>query len=97
VAHDVCEQVEIQVKYEGYIDRQQEEIDKVRHHETTLIGDGFDFNMIKGLSNEVLQKLKKHRPSTVGQAGRISGVTPAAISLLLVYLKRYNQQVGGKV
>lgn len=85
---DVAEQVEIQCKYAGYIDRQQEEIQKQQRHENTVIPADMDYLIIKGLSNEVSQKLQQHRPGTIGQALRISGITPAAISILLVYLKK---------
>jgi tRNA uridine 5-carboxymethylaminomethyl modification enzyme len=84
----VIEQLEIQARYAGYLGRQQEEIERQRRNETTVIPDDFDFAAIRGLSAEVRQRLKQHRPGTVGQAGRISGVTPAAISLLLVHLKK---------
>jgi tRNA uridine 5-carboxymethylaminomethyl modification enzyme len=84
----VAEQVEIQTKYEGYLNRQLEEIDKARRYEDRKIPDQMAYDQVKGLSNEVRQKLINHRPSTLGQAGRISGVTPAAISLLLVHLKK---------
>lgn len=84
----VAEQVEIQIKYAGYIERQQLEIDKHRRNEETLIPETISYDNVHGLSNEVQQKLAEHRPATVGQASRISGVTPAAISLLLVHLKR---------
>lgn len=83
-----AEQVEIQTKYAGYIERQQEEFDKFKRHEATTLPLDFDYDLVKGLSNEVRQKLKDTRPTTIGQAGRISGVTPAAISLLLVQLKK---------
>ena len=84
----VAEQVEIQAKYEGYLNRQQEEIEKARRYEDRNIPDDIQYDQVKGLSNEVRQKLIDHRPVTLGQAGRISGVTPAAISLLLVHLKK---------
>jgi tRNA uridine 5-carboxymethylaminomethyl modification enzyme len=83
-----AEQVEIQIKYAGYISRQQEEIAKTQRHENTLIPVDFDFSTVSGLSNEVVAKLTDARPETIGKASRISGITPAAISLLLVYLKR---------
>ena len=82
------EQVEIKAKYAGYIKRQHQDIDKMRRHEETALPMDFDYEQVKGLSNEVRQKLKDTRPATLGQAGRISGVTPAAISLLLVQLKK---------
>ncbi len=84
----VSEQVEIQAKYSGYIDRQETEIARMRRYEETLLPPEFDYKQISGISNEVCQKLTQHRPATVGQASRIPGVTPAAVSLLLVYLKK---------
>ena len=84
----VAEQVTIQLKYAGYIARQQQEIARHEHNESLRIPDDFDYAQVRGLSFEVRQKLAQHRPETVGQAGRVSGVTPAAISLLLVYLKK---------
>jgi len=87
----VAEQLEIQAKYHGYIERQQAEINKQKRHETTQLAVNFDYSHVKGLSNEVAQKLNDHKPATIGQASRISGVTPAAISLLLVYLKKHGQ------
>jgi tRNA uridine 5-carboxymethylaminomethyl modification enzyme len=85
-------QAEVNVKYAGYLDRQQQEIDKANQHEQTELPPALDYTEVRGLSNEVCQKLAQHRPSTIGQAGRISGVTPAAISLLLVHLKRHQYQ-----
>ncbi|MDK4683837.1 tRNA uridine-5-carboxymethylaminomethyl(34) synthesis enzyme MnmG [Kingella negevensis] len=85
---DVVEQVEIQVKYQGYIDRQNDEIDSRRDIETLRLPENIDYAKVKGLSAEVQQKLNKHKPETVGQASRISGVTPAAVALLMVHLKR---------
>ncbi|CAM5405666.1 tRNA uridine-5-carboxymethylaminomethyl(34) synthesis enzyme MnmG [Rhodanobacter lindaniclasticus] len=85
---DVADQVEVQVKYAGYLERQREEIERARRHEHTVIPAGFDYDRVRGLSAEVLLKLKRSLPATLGQAARISGVTPAAISLLLVHLKR---------
>ncbi|MDO6561478.1 tRNA uridine-5-carboxymethylaminomethyl(34) synthesis enzyme MnmG [Paraglaciecola chathamensis] len=84
-----AEQVEIQIKYAGYIERQQEEIAKSRKNENTLIPVDFDYSQISGLSNEVVAKLTDAKPETLGLASRISGITPAAISLLLVYLKKH--------
>lgn len=83
-----AEQVEIQTKYAGYISRQQDEIAKQQRHENTLLPPDFDYASIKGLSNEVIAKLNQHQPETVGKASRISGITPAAISMLLVHLKK---------
>lgn len=84
----LAEQVEIQVKYAGYIDRQQVEVQKQIAHEQQAIPTDVDYDAVTSLSFEVRQKLKAHRPETIGQAARISGVTPAAISLLLIHLKR---------
>lgn len=83
-----AEQVEIQVKYEGYIQRQQDEIAKSMRHENTKLPADLDFSLVSGLSNEVVAKLSETRPETIGIASRISGITPAAISILLVYLKK---------
>ena len=84
----VIEQIEIAAKYQGYIDRQQDEVAKQLQAEATLLPAGLDYAEVRGLSKEVQQKLNAHKPETIGQAGRIQGVTPAAISLLLVWLKR---------
>ncbi len=83
-----AEQVETQLKYAGYIERQQEEIDRLHRHEATALPADLDYDAVPGLSNEIRQKLAAARPATLARAGRISGVTPAALSLLLVYLKR---------
>ncbi len=83
-----AEQVEIQVKYEGYIARQQEEIEKQQRNENALLPATLDYRLVNGLSNEVIAKLNDHKPSSIGQASRISGITPAAISILLVWLKK---------
>ncbi|GAA0901892.1 tRNA uridine-5-carboxymethylaminomethyl(34) synthesis enzyme MnmG [Rothia nasimurium] len=85
---EVALQVEVQAKYSGYLERQRDEIERQRRHESTNIPESFDYDRVRGLSAEVLLKLKHARPATIGQASRISGVTPAAISLLLVHLKR---------
>jgi tRNA uridine 5-carboxymethylaminomethyl modification enzyme len=84
----VAEQVEIQCKYQGYIERQQSEIARQDAYESTRLPEDLDYRRVHGLSVEVQQKLNLHRPETLGQAARISGVTPAAVSLLLVHLKR---------
>ena len=84
----VVEQVETRLRYAGYLDRQQAEIDRSRANEDHPLPDALDYADVHGLSHEVRQKLAEHRPSTVGQASRVPGVTPAAISLLLVHLKR---------
>ena len=90
VTKNVAEQVEIQAKYAGYLDRQQDEIDKAKRHQQTSIPNIIDYAKVRGLSAEVQQKFSDHRPETIGQAGRIPGVTPAAISLLMVHLKKVN-------
>jgi tRNA uridine 5-carboxymethylaminomethyl modification enzyme len=84
----VVEQLEIQAKYQGYIERQRDEVARSQAHETLPLPADLDYGQVSGLSIEVRQKLNLHRPETLGQASRISGVTPAAISLLLVHLKR---------
>jgi len=88
-------QVEISAKYAGYIDRQAEDIQRLRRQENTLIPEDFDYTQVKGLSNEVVQKLGNIRPVSIAQASRVQGVTPAAISLLLIYLKKhgYKKQI----
>ena len=83
----VIEQLEIIAKYSGYIDRQKDEVNRLLQNELTKIPDDFDYDKVKGLSFEVRSKLKLHKPETIGQASRISGVTPAAISLLLIFVK----------
>lgn len=84
----VMEQVEIQTKYQGYIERQREEVSRHENYETTSLPQDLDYKSVRGLSIEVQQKLNQHKPETLGQAARVSGVTPAAVSLLLVHLKR---------
>jgi tRNA uridine 5-carboxymethylaminomethyl modification enzyme len=91
----VAEQVETQLKYAGYVERQQQEIEKARRHEDTPLPDDLDYSLVRGLSNEVRQRLAEARPATLGQASRLQGVTPAAISLLLVHLKK--KKAGGKL
>ncbi|HEJ9057709.1 tRNA uridine-5-carboxymethylaminomethyl(34) synthesis enzyme MnmG [Serratia fonticola] len=85
---EAAEQVEIQVKYEGYIARQQDEIDKQQRNENTVLPLDLDYRQVSGLSNEVIAKLNDHKPNSIGQASRISGITPAAISILLIWLKK---------
>jgi tRNA uridine 5-carboxymethylaminomethyl modification enzyme len=92
----IVQQLEIAAKYEGYIARQQVDIARQESHETTRIPAAFDYASVRGLSIEVRQKLQALRPETLGQAARLSGVTPAAISLLLVFLKRWHQQHGSE-
>ncbi|MBY6031192.1 tRNA uridine-5-carboxymethylaminomethyl(34) synthesis enzyme MnmG [Halomonas sp. DP8Y7-1] len=84
----VAEQVQIQAKYQGYIDRQQDEIDKLKRHESMALPADLDYARVEGLSHEIRQKLAEARPETLAQAGRISGVTPAAVSILLIHLKK---------
>ncbi|WP_442488384.1 tRNA uridine-5-carboxymethylaminomethyl(34) synthesis enzyme MnmG [Halomonas litopenaei] len=84
----VAEQVQIQAKYQGYIDRQQDEIDKLKRHESMALPTDLDYSRVEGLSHEIRQKLAEARPETLAQAGRISGVTPAAVSILLIHLKK---------
>jgi tRNA uridine 5-carboxymethylaminomethyl modification enzyme len=84
----VAEQVEVQAKYHGYIERQRDEIERNEQHESAQLPPDIDYRKLRGLSVEVQQKLNAHRPQTLGQAARISGVTPAAISILLVHMKR---------
>ena len=86
-----AEQVAIQAKYAGYIDRQQDEIERLRRHEGMALPQDLDYSAVDGLSNEVCQKLSEARPETLARAGRIPGVTPAAVSLLLIYLKKHGR------
>ena len=89
VATQVARQLEIQARYSGYIERQTREIERHRKHETMALPEDFDYSNVSGLSNEVREKLARIRPQSIGQATRISGMTPAAISLLLIQLKKY--------
>ena len=84
----VAEQVQVQAKYAGYIDRQRDEIERLRRNEAKALPEDIDYANVTGLSTEVAQKLSAQRPTTIAQASRIPGVTPAAISLLLVHLKK---------
>ncbi|SFU49967.1 tRNA uridine-5-carboxymethylaminomethyl(34) synthesis enzyme MnmG [Halomonas korlensis] len=93
----VAEQVQIQAKYQGYIDRQQDEIDKLKRHEATPLPSDLDFSRVEGLSNEIRQKLEEARPATLAHASRISGVTPAAVSILLIHLKKRRLVQDGRV
>jgi tRNA uridine 5-carboxymethylaminomethyl modification enzyme len=93
---EVAEQVEIQAKYHGYIARQAQDIERARRHEQTPLPADLDYARVRGLSTEVRQKLDQHRPATLGQAARISGVTPAAISLLLIHLKKRSLSEEGR-
>tara|TARA_Y100000782_G_scaffold58856_2_gene64988 strand:+ start:14513 stop:16408 length:1896 start_codon:yes stop_codon:yes gene_type:complete len=94
--NQVSEQVEIHNKYAGYIDRQKDEIEQMRRQENTALPDAFDYDQVGGLSNELKAKLKEIRPETISQASRIQGMTPAAISLLLVYLKKHQLSKTGQ-
>lgn len=96
LAKQVTDQVEIEIKYAGYVARQKVDVDRQAALEQTKIPAGFDYSVISGLSHEVVNKLEAAAPETVGQASRISGVTPAAISLLLVYIKRFVATAKGK-
>ncbi|UDG81248.1 tRNA uridine 5-carboxymethylaminomethyl modification enzyme MnmG [Candidatus Profftia lariciata] len=87
--NQASEQVEIQIKYQGYIIRQQEEIKRHLHNEKMLLPITLDYSLIRGLSKEVIAKLNKHKPNSLGQATRIAGITPAAISILLIWLKKH--------
>jgi tRNA uridine 5-carboxymethylaminomethyl modification enzyme len=89
VNDDVAAQVEVQTKYAGYIDRQQDDIERLKRAEAILIPATLDYARVKGLSNEVRSKLETARPATLGAAARIPGVTPAAVSLLLIWLKKH--------
>jgi tRNA uridine 5-carboxymethylaminomethyl modification enzyme len=86
----VAEQVEIQAKYAGYIERQKDEVERSRQAESVALPEDLDYDKVKGLSSEVREKLVRHRPATLGKAGRIPGVTPAALSLLLIHLKKHS-------
>ena len=88
LADAVIEQIEISYKYAGYIDKQEEDVERALRYENLRLPDELDYAQVKALSFEVRQKLSRHRPATLGQASRISGVTPAAISLLLIHLKK---------
>jgi len=85
----VAEQVDVQVRYAGYLTRQAGEVERNQRNEDTLIPPGFDYSRVQGLSAELCEKLQKTLPESIGQASRMAGMTPAAISLLLVYLKRH--------
>ena len=89
VEQNIAEQVEIDAKYSGYINRQQDEVDRLKRHEKTRIPEGFNYQAVSGLSNEIKQKLSEATPETLARASRIPGVTPAAISLLIVQLKKH--------
>jgi tRNA uridine 5-carboxymethylaminomethyl modification enzyme len=93
----VIDQVEYEIKYEGFIERQLKEVEKFRHIENIRIPDGFNYEAVNGLSIEIREKLKRFRPLNLGQANRISGVTPAAVSVLMIYLRKLSQERGRSV
>ncbi|MER3445369.1 MAG: tRNA uridine-5-carboxymethylaminomethyl(34) synthesis enzyme MnmG [Candidatus Dadabacteria bacterium] len=95
IDEDISSQIEMEVKYEGYIRRQMEQVDKFKRLENVRIPENFSYNGIPGLSKEIVQKLSRIRPSSLGQASRISGITPAALSVLMVYLKRREIETEG--
>jgi len=88
LADTVIEQVQVSIKYAGYIDKQNRDVERSAHYEGLPLPGGIDYSQVQALSFEARQKLAKHRPETLGQASRISGITPASISLLLVHLKK---------
>jgi tRNA uridine 5-carboxymethylaminomethyl modification enzyme len=88
LADTVIEQVEVSLKYAGYIDKQHEEVQRAAHYENLRLPDDLDYSQVGALSYEVRQRLTQLRPATLGQASRVSGITPAAISLLLIHLKK---------
>ena len=90
LADAVIEQVEISIKYAGYIDKQNEEVERAAYYENLRLPEELDYMQVSALSIEARQKLNRHRPETLGLASRISGITPATISLLLIHLKRSN-------
>lgn len=92
VADAVGEQIEIAVKYAGYIDRQKDDIALLQRHEQTTIPEAFDYREVSGLSREITAKLEQVRPATLGQASRIPGVTPAAVQLLMIMLKKHRSK-----
>ena len=89
---DVCEQVNIEIKYEGYIKRQMQQVIQFKKTEGRHLPENFDYSQVKSLRLEAIQKLNKIQPATIGQASRISGVSPADISVLLVYFAREKQE-----
>ncbi len=93
VSPEIIAQVEYEIKYEGFIQRQKKDIEKFRHIEYIRIPDGFDFDAVPGLSKEIKEKMKRFNPTTLGQANRISGVTPSAITLMMIYLKKSKAKV----
>jgi tRNA uridine 5-carboxymethylaminomethyl modification enzyme len=88
IDNEFIEQASIQLKYEGYIEKEQGQVEKMSRLENVMIQDNFDYGRVKSLSNEARQKLNKIRPRTLGQASRISGVSPADVSVLMVYMGR---------
>ena len=92
LGRQVIAQIEYEIKYEGFIHRQQKEVEKFRHIEYIRIPEGFDFKGIPGLSKEIIEKLNRFNPPTLGAANRISGVTPSAITLLMIYFKKWRAE-----
>jgi tRNA uridine 5-carboxymethylaminomethyl modification enzyme len=92
LSESIENQIEIQARYEGYLERQEQEIERARRHSETELPGSIDYTNVRGLSHEIRQKLTQIRPATVGQATRISGMTPAAVSLLLVHLKKQSSK-----
>ena len=87
----MAEQLAIQARYEGYLERQEEQVKRFEKNEQMVIPDQFEYQNLSGLSNEIKEKLKNIRPGTLGQASRISGVTPAAITILQIHIKKMNK------
>ena len=94
VPSNVIDEIEASVKYEGYIKRQKADIEKLQRNENTRIPDHIDYTNVVGLSNEVKQKLNEARPESIARASRLPGVTPAAISLLMIHIKKHKRAVG---
>ena len=92
IASPVREEIELQVKFKGYIDRQNEQVARFKKMESVLLPQNIDYRSLSGLSNEVVEKLTKIQPLSLGQASRISGITPAAVSVLQVHLKKIQKQ-----
>jgi tRNA uridine 5-carboxymethylaminomethyl modification enzyme len=91
LVEQVRQQVDVQAKYSGYIERQRQEIERARRSEETALPEAFDYAQVRGLSTEARQRLIEVRPATLGQAARIPGITPAAVSLLLIHLKKHSR------
>jgi tRNA uridine 5-carboxymethylaminomethyl modification enzyme len=94
LAYDVIEQVNINIKYEGYINREKKQVEHFKKLENKLIPENIDYDDISGIRNEARQKLKEYAPRSIGQASRISGVSPADITVLLVYMEQHRRKDG---